>query len=80
MCVCVCVRLTLERLVSATTRRGVVSLVVAARWGGVAEVPSAVACVQTVTASREEAISPPRQPRRPVLSSTTSWVAVLETR
>lgn len=41
-------------------RRWVASLVVAARWGGVAEVHSALACVQTVAASREEVVFPLR--------------------
>lgn len=51
--------LTLERLVSASTRRSVVSLVVAAWWGCVAEVSSAtLARVQVVTARREEAVFP----------------------
>lgn len=56
MCAC----LTLERRVSSTTRRRVASLMVAAGWGGVAEVPSALAYVQTVTASREEVVFPLR--------------------
>lgn len=55
--------LTLERLVSASMRRSIVSLVVAAWWGCVAEVSSAtLAHVQVVTARREEAISPMRTP------------------
>lgn len=51
--------LTLERLVSASTRRSVVSLVVAAWWGCVAEVSSpTLARVQIVAARREEAVFP----------------------
>lgn len=74
VCVSEHVCLTLERLLPASMRRSVVSLVVAAWWGCVAKVPSAtLACVQIVTARREETVFPLRTPDQHSLNLKTDY-------